>query len=54
MPRQSVDGVIQTDECWHARMRFRQTRLLDLSFELEGVWKIAVREQMREAIDRAR
>ena len=54
MPRQSVDGVIQTDEGRHPRMRFRQTGLLDLCFELESVWEIAVREQMRKAIERTR
>src|SRR5712691_12542578 len=35
-------------------MRFRQTRLLDLRLEIERVRKIAVREQMRKAIENVR
>src|SRR5207237_7997265 len=54
MPRQSVDRLIQTDERRHSRMRFRQTGLLDLRLQIERVREIAVREQMREAIENAR
>ena len=35
-------------------MRFRQTGLLDLRLQIERVREIAVREQMREAIENAR
>ena len=35
-------------------MCFRQTGLLDLRCEIERVRKIAVRKQMREAIENAR
>src|SRR5260370_36020755 len=54
MAGQSVNGMIQTDECRHPRMRFRQTSLLDLRLEIECVRKITVREEMREAIENAR
>ena len=54
MPRQSVDRAIQIDERRHARMRFRQTGLLDLRLQIERVRKIAVREEMRKAIENAR
>src|SRR2546430_15878941 len=54
MSRQSVDRVIQANERRHTRMRFRQTGLLDLRLEIERVRKIAVREQVREAIQDAR
>src|SRR5207253_11132646 len=54
MPRQSVNRLIQTDERRHSRMRFRQTGLLDLRLQIERVREIAVREQMREAIENAR
>ena len=54
MPRQSVNRVIQTDERRHPRMRFGETRLLDLRFELDGARKIAVREQMRKTVECAR
>src|SRR5207237_196937 len=50
MPRQSVDGLIERDESRHARMRFRQTGLLDLRDEIERVREIAVPKKMREAI----
>ena len=46
MTRQSVDRSIQIDECRHAWMRFWQTGLLDLRFQLERVWKISARKQM--------
>src|SRR5205823_618318 len=36
------------------RMLFRQTRLLDLRFQIQRVRKIAVREQMRKAIENTR
>jgi hypothetical protein len=54
MARQSVNCVIQTHECRHSWVGFRQTSLLNLRFELESVRKIAVREQMRKAIESAR
>ena len=44
MARQSVDRLIQRDECRHSRVRFRQTRLFDLRCEIERVRKIAVRK----------
>ena len=54
MPRQSVDRLVKRDERRHARMRFRQTGLLDLRLQIERVRKIAVREEMREAIENVR
>src|SRR5207302_4426310 len=54
MPRQSVNCVIQTHECRHSWVRFWQTSLLNLRFELESVREIAVREQMRKTIESAR
>src|SRR6266487_172855 len=54
MPRQSINGMIQPDECWHARVRLWQTGLFNLRFELERVRKIAAGKQMRKAVDDAR
>ena len=54
MARQSVDRLIQPDERRHARMRFRQTRLLDLRLQIERVRKIAVREKVRKAVENIR
>src|SRR5438270_8654271 len=54
MARQSVNCVIQTHECRHSWVRFWQTSLLNLRFELESVREIAVREQMRKTIESAR
>ena len=54
MPRQSVDGLVKGDERRHARMRFRQTSLLDLRAKVERVRKIAAREQVREPIKNVR
>ena len=54
MARQSVNRLIQPNEGRHARMRFRQTGLLDLRLQIERVRKIAVREKMRETIENVR
>ncbi len=54
MARQTVDRLIKPNERGHARMRLRQTRLLDLRLEIEGVRKIAVREKMRETVENVR
>ena len=53
MARQSVDRLVKRDERRHARMRFRQTGLLDLRGQIERVREIAAREEMREAIEHA-
>ena len=52
--RQTINRVIEPDERRHARMRFWQTCLLDLRFELERVREIAACEQMRKTINNAR
>src|SRR6266568_3134523 len=52
--RQTINRLIQPNESRHARMFLRQTSLFDLRLEIERVRKIAVREQMREAIQNAR
>src|SRR5947209_10849836 len=54
MARQSIDGVVQPNERWHARVLLGQTGLLDLRFQLESVWEIAIREEMRETVEDAR
>src|SRR4029077_20757711 len=53
MPRQSINRVIQPDECRHAWVRLWQTGLLNLRFELERVREIAAGKQMRKTIDDA-
>src|SRR5215472_10957465 len=54
MARQTVNRVIQPDECRHPRMTFRQTGSFDLRFQFHRVREIATGKQMREAIDNAR
>ena len=54
MARQSVNRLIQPDECRHPRMRLRQTGLLDLRREIESVRKIAVRKEMRKTVENVR
>src|SRR5215831_6009111 len=52
--RQSVNRVIQPDECRHPRMMFRQTCSFNLRFQFHRVREIATGKQVREAIDNAR
>src|SRR5205085_7562342 len=54
MPRQTVDRLIQRDERGHSRMRLRQTGLLDLGAQVEGVREIAAGEQVREPVEDVR
>src|SRR5262245_19490629 len=54
MARQTVNRVIQPDECRHPRMMFRQTCSFDLRYQFHRVREIAAGKQVREAIDNAR
>ena len=54
MARQTVNRVIQPDECGHPRMMFRQTGCFDLRFQIQRVREIAAGKQMRKPIDNAR
>src|SRR5262245_44818184 len=54
MARQTINRVIQPDECRHPRMMFRQTGGFDLRFQFHRVWEIAAGKQVREPVDNAR
>src|SRR4051794_22617340 len=49
--RQSINGVIQINEGPHASVFFGQSGLLDLRFQIERVRKVAVSEEMGEAVN---
>src|ERR1700730_7143658 len=54
MARQSVNCVVEPNECRHSWMFLRQTGLLDLRLQIERVRKIAIRKQMRKSIENIR